>query len=131
MGHRRAFFESRWGENYQRNFGGPEGGFMGSLPRGDSPNSSGAFGKVIGVGSSTLIVVSSEGTEKAIVLKEGTVIERFRNRIAAKDIAVGDYVVVIGRPNESGQIEADFVRAMPSSTYGQGRGMMGGWGMFR
>ena len=42
-----------------------------------------------------------------------------RNAIGAVDIAeikIGDQVVIIGAPNGRGQIEAQFIRIMPSVT---------------
>ena len=36
------------------------------------------------------------------------------NNLTIKDLKIDDFVVVIGTPDEQGQIEAKFIRIMPS-----------------
>jgi hypothetical protein len=51
--------------------------------------------------------------EKIILIKEDTVIKRFRDNIKLSDLKVDDYVTVIGEPNEEGQIQAKLIRLSP------------------
>jgi hypothetical protein len=51
-----------------------------------------------------------------VVIKEDTAIMRFRETIKPSDLKVDDSIVVIGEPNDAGQIEAKFIRVMPSPT---------------
>lgn len=115
IGYRKADFYSRWGENYHRNFGGPPGGFvrgMGISPAA-LPNSHGTFGQVIKIEPSGFAVESSEGVEKTVIAKDDFLIRRFRDNIGLNDLKAGDFVVVIGDPNNQGQIEAKLIRVLP------------------
>src|SRR3989338_5090536 len=49
VGYKKASFSYRWGENYQKNFGGPRRGFLGGFfsDRKDFIDSHGAFGQII------------------------------------------------------------------------------------
>ncbi len=116
MGYRKARFSYQWGENYHMNFGGPRGG-MGGMMRDfggkDFIDSHGASGQIIKIDSSTIIIKGQDGIEKSILVKDDTTIRRFRETIKLTDLKVGDYIVIIGAPNNGGQIEAKFLRAMP------------------
>jgi hypothetical protein len=45
-------------------------------------------------------------------------IERLRETVKISDLKVDDFVVVIGEPNDSGQIEAKFIRLLPPAPLG-------------
>jgi hypothetical protein len=114
VGFRKAGFSYRWGENYYRNFAGPRP--MLPMDRGgrDFLMSHGTSGSIIKITDSTLVVQGRDNAEKAILLGKDTIIKRLRDTISASDLKVGDYVVIIGSPNDAGQIEAKLVRVMPS-----------------
>lgn len=97
VGYKKASFSYRWGENYHRNFG-------------DFINAHGTSGSIIKIDGSTLIVKSGDNVEKTILISEKTTITSRRETIKAGDFKVDDRVVVIGSPNEQGQIEAKFIR---------------------
>lgn len=112
-------FLRRWSENYPCNFfGGPPGGFP--RPRdfaGPNFNNEikayGVFGKIIKIELPTLVIKGEKDVEKIVLLKDDTIIERFREKISSKELKVDDNVVIIGSPNEQGQIEAKMIRVMP------------------
>ena len=114
VGFHKASFGRAWGENYERNFGmGPNRMMFG---RDNFPNAHGAVGKIIKIELPTIIVQDEkDNTEKVILIKEGgdTRIQEMMTSIKATDLAINDYVVVIGSPNDQGQIEAKFIRVMP------------------
>lgn len=116
VGYRRATFSYRWGENYHRNFGGPRGGFMMPLRGDDFTNPHGTFGKIIKIDLPTIAVQASDGTEKSIVIDDNTTIRRFQETLTSKDLKVDDPIVVIGEPNDQGQIEAKLIRLMPAAS---------------
>ncbi len=129
VGYRQAYFSYRWGENYHRNFGGPRGGFFEGFfsDRKDFIESHGTFGQIVKIDftvstssaqtsstpAATLVVKGGNDVEKIILVKDDAVITRFRQEAKLADLKVGDYIVVIGRPNDSGQIEAKLIRIMP------------------
>lgn len=116
VGYRKANFSYRWGENYHQNFGGPRGGFLRDMGMfgGDFANPHGTFGRIIKL-ELPRVTVQGQDAEKVILVKDSTVIQRFRDTVQAKDLKVGDNVVVIGSPNNAGQVEAEFIRIVPSS----------------
>jgi hypothetical protein len=116
VGQKKAEFSCRWGENYHRNFGGPRGGFFDGFGLGDRDfiEAHGTFGQIIKIDGPTLVVKGRADVEKIILVTEKTIINRFRDTISLADLKVDDYVVVVGEPNNAGQIEAKLIRVMPS-----------------
>jgi hypothetical protein len=118
VGFRKASFGRTWGDNYEKNFGmmGP-GGMMGGRPgfgKDNFPNSHGATGKIIKIELPTIIVQDKDNIEKVVLIKDDTKIQKMMQNIKINDLLVNDFVVIIGSPNDKGQIEAKFIRVMPS-----------------
>jgi hypothetical protein len=117
VGYKRAIFASQFGENYYHNFyGGFRGvpmGMMGGAPI----DVHGVTGSVIDVMSSTISVKDSMGNEDSVAISPQTAIREMSDYISIQNIDVGDGITVIGEPNNSGQIQARFIRIFePSST---------------
>ncbi|MEI7497789.1 MAG: hypothetical protein WCK11_00715 [Candidatus Falkowbacteria bacterium] len=137
VGYSKANFSQRWGDNYRRNFGGPTDGFglnsrmmsgrrfdrrpgMMPLPAGpDFVNAHGTTGVVVQVSpvatgtpltTSTIIIKGNDGVEKTVVMNAKTTILKDRQNVPVNNVAVDDMVVVIGQPNNIGQIEAKLIR---------------------
>ena len=111
VGFYKASFGHAWGENYERNFG-----MMGNRPmfgNDNFPNAHGAIGKIIKKELPTIIVQDKDNTEKVILIKDDTEIQEMRQKITGNELKLDDFIVVIGNPNEKGQIEAKFIRVMP------------------
>ncbi len=120
VGYTKAQYSMRWGSHYAENFGGPRSpfGMMGMMrPSGDRVDAAnGAAGTVIAVNLPTVAIKGPNEAEKVILIGNKTMIRRFRDQATSTDIHVGDMLVVIGTPNEQGQIAASFVRLMASSS---------------
>jgi len=114
VGYRRAGFSYRWGDNYYRTFGGPGPGGMMDIPRQNFPNAHGTTGKIIKIDLPTFVVEERGNIEKIVLIKDDTAIVRFRDKIKPADLKVDDSIVVIGQPNDAGQIEAKIIRVMPA-----------------
>ena len=114
VGFKKANFSFRWAENYHQNFGGPRGGFFGQINGRDFINAHGVFGQIIKIDGSTLIINGRDNTEKIVLIKNDTVINGPQNNLKLADLKVNDYIVVIGDPNNAGQIEARLIRLMPA-----------------
>lgn len=115
VGYKKAEFSYRWSENYHRNFAGPRGGFLqdfrrGFGNRGDFINAHGIFGSVIKIDGNTVIVKGQDDIERIILVSGTTVIKKGRETIKISDLKVDDSIVIIGSPNEEGQIEAKLIR---------------------
>lgn len=117
VGYKKANFSYRWGENYQRNFGGPRNGFLGDFRRGfgdkDFVNAHGTFGEIIELTKvgldNALVIKGQDDVEKIIITTKDTVVRK-GNETMKDYLKVGDHVVIIGSPNEQGQIEAKLIR---------------------
>jgi hypothetical protein len=117
VGELKARYSYRWAENYHKNFAGPRGGFLDDLrrfPAGDFIGSHGIFGEIIEIKNNSFVVKDRGNIEKLVIINDKTTITKGRKNISASNekdgLKVGDYVVIIGSPNEEGQIEAKFIR---------------------
>ena len=110
VGFKKASFSYQWGENYHRNFAGPRGGFLGDFEGKDFIEAHGIVGQIIKIDGSTLIVKGKDGVEKIVLVSDKTGINNRRETVKVSDLKVDDQVVIIGSPNEQGQIEAKLIR---------------------
>ncbi|MFA6428719.1 MAG: hypothetical protein WCW02_04250 [Candidatus Buchananbacteria bacterium] len=113
VGFKKADFSCRWGENYQRNFIGPEMGMRLPGLDGGRPNPHGTAGQIIKVELPNIIVEGLEGLEKIVKITDQTKIRKFDKLATSTDLQLNDHVVIIGEPNEQGQIEAKLIRVLP------------------
>ena len=120
VGYEKGIFASRWGRNYEANFLGPRGGMIFGMPGGDAH---GAAGTVISVASSTFAIKDDEGNEQSIAVASGTIIRKMNSTISLGDLKVGDEAIVIGSPDQNGQVRARFIRVFPSPGPGTGPDM--------
>ena len=121
----KARFSYRWAESYHKNFGGPRNGFFGDwqkipFPPDDFIEGHGVFGEIIKINPSTdpgqvsdFVIKGQGDVEKIIVINKDTVIKKNQDSIKISDLKVDDFVVVIGQPNDAGQIEAKLIRVLP------------------
>ena len=116
VGTRSVNFAFNWADQYHRNFGGPEEGIFGDFSAGGgltSPN--GCFGQIIKIDlDKNTITVKDRDVEKIILIGDKTTIILQKDNIKISDLKVDDKIVVIGEPNEQGQVEARLIRVMPS-----------------
>lgn len=114
VGSKKADFSCKWGENYRQNFGGPEDGQLPMPGKDDLMGAHGTAGEVIRINNSVLTVKGNDNIERDVLIGSDTSIVNARKNINLTDIRNGDSVVVIGDPNDSGQIEAKFIRILPA-----------------
>ncbi|HWR00021.1 MAG TPA: hypothetical protein VN397_04225 [Candidatus Methylomirabilis sp.] len=111
VGERKARHFSKWSENYPRMFG-TERGFRGMTPFRGAPDAHGAFGKILSVSGSDIVVQGKDGVEQNVLVSSSTEIRVGRERGGIDDIRPGDQAAVFGAPNEEGQIDARLIRLM-------------------
>ncbi len=114
LGFRKANFSFRWGENYHRNFGGPRGGFMQNFEGKDFIDAHGVSGRIVTIGEQSLVIEGRDGTERVVRVTDQTAIRRFQESIQLSDLQEEDAIVVLGTPNNDGQIEAKLIRVLRS-----------------
>lgn len=114
-GYKKASFRHNWGDNYERNFGpekrGPE--FMRDN-FGDMPNAHGAIGKIIKIEYPNIVVLDKDQTEKVVIINDNTSILERKEKVGKDFLALDKFIIVIGTPNDAGQIEAKLIRIIPS-----------------
>ena len=112
VGFHKASFGRAWGDNYEHNFGmRPNHPMFG---QDNFPNANGAIGKIIKITLPTIIVQDKDNTEKVVLIKDDTKIQKIMSAVKSSDLAVDDFVIIIGSPNTQGQIEAKLIRIMPA-----------------
>lgn len=104
VGYRKAKFSYDWSEQYDTNFGGPRRGMFGMPGEEMFPNPYGVAGTVIKVRDNTLIVVGLDRREKSVIVDAQLQLPK-----------IGNQVVIIGEPNDQGQIVAKFIRILPNN----------------
>ena len=117
-GYRKASFSRNWGDNYEKNFGpGPRSSHRGGMFIEENfkgmPNANGAIGKIIKVELPNIIVLDKDQTEKVVVINDDTSILERKEKVTKDILTLDKFIVVIGVPNESGQIEAKLIRILP------------------
>ena len=116
VGFRKASFSYEWGSGYYENFVGSHGGMRRGVPSVAFMDAHGAAGVIITLtASSSMVIQGRDGNEKIIVLDAHTILRQGDATIATTALQAGDHVVVIGAPNQSGQIAARFIRVVPAS----------------
>ena len=116
VGERKAAFAYRFGDNFERNFKDPQGRvFMPKVfPDGsDMPSGHGAVGKIVSVNLPLVVVASPDNLEKTIVITDTTEIRKFRDTLSVDQLSVDDFIVVLGTPNNQGQVDAKLIRLAP------------------
>lgn len=112
VGYRKANFSYRWAENYHKNFGGPREGFFNDFYDRDFIDGHGMSGLVMKIDGNVLIIKDRDNTEKTVTISDQTVIRVNRDTIKITDLKIDDRIVIIGSPDNQGQIEAKFIRVM-------------------
>ncbi len=115
VGYHKALFSYRSDARFG---GGMMGGDMMRLPKPGFGNeefstSHGAVGRVVSVSLPFFVVAGPDNSEKTVTVGEKTMIRRMKDTVSASDIRADDFAVVLGEPNDTGKIDAKFVRLMP------------------
>ena len=113
VGTKKADFSFRWADQYHRNFAGPQGGFFNDMAGRQFIDANGVFGEIIKIDGQTLTIKGGDNVEKIVLVgDEATVVFQKKN-IKLSELKVGDEVIVIGEPDDNGQIHAKLIRVLP------------------
>ncbi len=122
VGFKKASFSYQWGDNYYRAFGKPQGdprtmglpNKMGMMEMGFT-DAHGVSGRILKVIPPRIMIEGVDNVEKSVLVNDKTVIRRFRDNINISNVQQDEFAVVLGSPNNNGEIEAGFIRIMPPS----------------
>ena len=111
VGYYKASFSYQLGDEYHTIFGDRH-----DLPGQIGQEFSGAYGAsgdILKINLPNIVIEGQNSVEETIVLSTSTIFRKMRDTIKATDLRPDDFVVVIGSPNDKGQIEANLVRVTP------------------
>jgi len=113
VGSRRTDSFYRWDENYARNFTMPPPFSSSSLPgTGRFLTADGVAGTVLKVNGASLVIEDTAGIERTVIVSTTTAIRQGDSTVSVSDVEDNDQLVVIGSPDQSGQIDATFIRIL-------------------
>ncbi len=116
VGYRKAIFSRGMGESFERNFMGGFNdnrrppGFFGEMPL---PGGHGAVGEIVSINYPNFVVAGPDNLEKTVIVNDETAVRQFRDEIKSADLQVGQFIVVLGNPNDSGEVLAKLIRVVP------------------
>jgi len=115
LGQVKAGYYCSWLENYHRNFAGPREGFFRKGPmmmfNQGFFESHGNFGEIIQINNDSFVIKDlKNNVEKLIIINSNILIKKGYENLKFSDLKIGDRVVIIGSPNNQGQIEARLIR---------------------
>ncbi|HVT74889.1 MAG TPA: hypothetical protein VHD69_00500 [Candidatus Paceibacterota bacterium] len=117
VGYHKAAFSYRSGERYVRMVQGPDMnmGWTAAIPTDDRfPASHGTAGRVVSVSLPSFVVASPDNREQTVTVSGATAVRMFRGNASTSDIQPEQFTVVLGEPDQSGVIQARFIRILPS-----------------
>lgn len=115
VGFHKASFDRSWNNHYLENFGPRHKSPLGAMPE-QFTGGHGTIGKIVSVSLSTIVVADRSNVEKIITVSNETKIRRFQDEVGFENLIPGTLVVVLGSPNNQGQIDAKLIRIFPSSS---------------
>lgn len=120
VGFEKARFSLKWGENYEKNFAGPPPPehpekFLKRAEGRDFRNAHGLSGTIISITDNKLVIKDLDEKENTVMVVEKTVIKYGRENYQLNQLKNGDKVVVLGRPDKDGVIEAELIRIFPGN----------------
>ena len=116
VGTERAEFSFNWRMNYNHNFIGMPQARNGPLTLdANTTNPRGSSGQIVSVSGSGITIIGSTGIAQSISIDPNTVIKNSVQTISIADLKPNEHIVVIGNPNNAGEIVAKFIRVLPTN----------------
>ena len=112
VGRHEGRFGNNWENNYRHMMGGSRSPFA-LQKNGEGLIPHGAFGEIVAVNLPTIVVKGQAEAEKNILVSSSTAIRAMHTLGSTADLKVGTTIVVIGDPNDEGQISARLIRILP------------------
>jgi len=114
VGYNKGVFSNNWSKNYMMR--GPDDTrsfFAPFMHDDDDVNPHSAAGEIVSINLPTIVIKGPGRAEEIVIIGNDTTIRNFRQSASTSDLVVGKSVVVIGQPNDKGQINASLVRIIP------------------
>ncbi|TAK96213.1 hypothetical protein EPO05_02280 [Patescibacteria group bacterium] len=131
VGIHKARFSYKWGENYERNFMGPQmmggrRGMMGGFASGPRElqrglegrgfrNAHGLAGSILSIANNNLVIKDQDNKENTVAVTDQTIIKGRGDDLKITDLKTGDQIVVMGNPGDDGVLNATLIRVFTSN----------------
>jgi hypothetical protein len=115
VGQHKAKYTYAWVKNYPNNFPLPSGKNFVIPPPPESGqyfNAHGVDGTILSLKETSAVIKDDNGTEKTILIQPQTFIKHNFETFTIKNLKIGQQILVLGEANESGQIQAKFIRVL-------------------
>lgn len=129
----KAKYSYDWGKNYERNFMGHHGEYMGPgmIPpmgpdgpmdffkghRKDFRNGHGVAGEIVSIADNSIVIKDRDNKENTVSVSNRTVIKSRRDDVQISDLKVGQKIVIIGKPGDNGTINAELIRVFNNDMF--------------
>lgn len=115
VGYRKGVFSNNWNKNYTvRGIDDPHSFLAPFMQRGDGLNPHGAVGEIISINPPEIMIKGPGRAEEMVIVNQDTEIRNMRQIASTTDLGVGKFIVVIGSPNDKGEINASLIRIVPT-----------------
>lgn len=111
LGYREAAFSYHLNDGFNRNFGAGGAGFGADATH---PHPHGSMGQIVSLALPVITVESPDRPEQQVRIGSSTIVRDQERTIRADELTVGEQVVVLGTPNDQGEVEAALVRVVPA-----------------
>ena len=71
------------------------------------------YSEIISLNLPKIVISEPNKLERVVIVSSTTLVRRFQEEAKVSDLKTGDFVVVLGNPNDVGEIEAKLLRIMP------------------
>ncbi len=110
VGYRSAMFSNGRASSYQVGMGDPRSILAPFIHDADDPNPHGTVGEIVSIQMPFLMIKGAQNAEEIVAVSGTTTVRNMRDTASTSMLRVGDQVIVIGAPDEGGQMHAAFIR---------------------
>ena len=114
VGYRKASTAFVWSASYHQVFAGPGQGFLAPMNSRVFVDAHGISGIVLKNEGTNIIIDGKDDTERNVLLYRDTLIRKLDQTIPPQAIVPNDRVVIIGETSLHGEINARFIRVLPT-----------------
>jgi len=114
VGYYKATFSHDLDDVYRQGFNSPNSPFEPFMQGSDDVNPHGIVGQIVSTNLPLSIMIKGgKNAEQIVTLAPETTVRIFHTLATTSDIRVGEQAIVIGTPNDKGEIQASFIRIIP------------------
>ena len=118
VGLHKAKYSYEWGANYERNFMDYRHEPMNFLGErvGDFRNAHGLTGNIVSITNNNIIIKDQDNKENTVTVDDKTMIKSGKDDIKIGDLKTDEKIVVMGKPDGSGVINAELIRVFNNNS---------------